>query len=495
MTPAIRILHLEDDIDDAEIILSKLKAEGLFSEIVRVETEKEFTEALDRGGFDIILADYSLPSYNGMSALEYAREKRPDLPFIFVSGAIGEERAISALTKGAVDYVLKNNLNRLVPAIRRALIEAKEISSRKLAERELKKSERKYKTLVENASDQIFMISRDCKVISANAAVLTVFGKKEHEIVGKHVMEIFQKDVAEKNIENLSIVFKTGRNLSLEEKLIISGLEFWSSSNLNPVKDENGEVTAVIGVVRDITARRQAEEEGRFAHEQMRKFAERLQEVREEERKKIAREIHDDLGGALTGMKIDFSMLQKEVVKINEESLKDAMLNRLSGTTELLDATIDKIRKIASNLRPGILDDLGIIAAMEWQLKDFQKHTDICCEWVSSVEHINMDDQQATALFRIFQEALTNVIRHANATELRVCMRVEENAYILEIEDNGLGITMDQIKNRKSLGLLSMRERTMTFGGSIFMEGRPGKGTKVTIEIPFKEIKNKASAL
>ena len=403
METALRILHLEDDKKDAELIASMLETEGLVADIVLVDTEQDYLSALDRSCFDIILADYNLPSYDGMFALHAAREKCSDIPFIFVSGAMGEELAIYALKKGATDYILKNNLKRLVPAVKRALIEAEEISNRKLAEGELIKSERKYKTLVENASDQIFMINKEFKLVSANAAVLMALGKKEHEVIGKHMTEVFPKEIAVKNTEHLGKVFKTGKNLSIEEKLIVSDREFWSSSTLNPVKDENGEVRAVIDVVRDITERKQAEEESRFAHEQMHKFAGRLQVVREEERKNISREIHDELGGALTGMKIDFTMLQREVGKINQESLKDALLNRMRDTMDLLDTTIEKIREIATNLRPGILDDLGIIAAMEWQLKDFQKHTNIRSEWISSVEHINMDDQQATALFRIFQ--------------------------------------------------------------------------------------------
>jgi PAS domain S-box-containing protein len=248
-----------------------------------------------------------------------------------------------------------------------------------------------------------------------------------------------------------------------------------------------------VAVFENITERKRAEEEIKHTHAQMRAFAGRLQAVREEERTQIAREIHDELGGALTGLKIEFSMLTRSVGKIKEASLKHHLLDRVYDTTKLIDKTIQTVRRIATELRPGILDDLGIIAALEWQLKDFQKRTGIRCEWISSEEQINMDEKQSTALFRIFQETLTNVARHAEATEVRIYLRTEANAYVLEVGDNGRGITIDKLEDTKSLGLLGMRERTLAFGGRIAVEGHPGRGTKVTVEIPFKEINNRTS--
>ena len=166
--------------------------------------------------------------------------------------------------------------------------------------------------------------------------------------------------------------------------------------------------------------------------------------------------------------------------------MKDSLLDQMHNTMKNIDKTMRTVRKIATELRPGILDDLGILAALEWQLKDFQKHTGIRCEWISSLENINLDEQETTALFRIVQETLTNVVRHAEATEVRVQLRKEANTYVLNVEDNGKGITKNNIDDKRSLGLLGMRERTLALGGRIDVEGHTGRGTKVTVEIPFK---------
>jgi len=220
----------------------------------------------------------------------------------------------------------------------------------------------------------------------------------------------------------------------------------------------------------------------------MRAFADRLQTVREEERAHIAREVHDELGGSLTGIKIDLSLLKKAAEEIKENSLKDPLLNQIHNTMKNIDNTIQTVRKIATELRPGILDDLGILAALEWQLDDFRQRTGINYEWISTQKKIRIDEQGATALFRIFQETLNNVFRHANATEVHVRLRKKSNMYILEVEDNGNGITEDKIDDKKSLGLLGMRERALAVGGRINVKGHLGKGTKVIVEIPVNQV-------
>jgi signal transduction histidine kinase len=152
--------------------------------------------------------------------------------------------------------------------------------------------------------------------------------------------------------------------------------------------------------------------------------------------------------------------------------------------TKAIDTTIHAVRRIAMELRPGILDDLGLIAALEWQLKDFEKRTGIRCEFFPPGEDISLDADLSTALFRIFQEALTNVVRHSGATEVRVRLRLDADSTTMEMEDNGKGIEKDKILSKESLGLLGMRERVQMFGGRITVTGTPGTGTKVTVEIP-----------
>jgi PAS domain S-box-containing protein len=238
---------------------------------------------------------------------------------------------------------------------------------------------------------------------------------------------------------------------------------------------------------RDITERKKTEKALRTSREQLRALAGRLQAVREEERTQIAREIHDELGGAFTGLKIDFSLLTRAALKIENGTVRASLLAGMDSMTKFIDATIHTVRRIAMELRPGVLDDLGLVAALEWQLKDFEKRTGIRCEFFPPVEDISFEADLSTALFRIFQEALTNVARHSGATEVRVRLCADADSSTLEIKDNGKGIEKEKTLSSKSLGLLGMRERAQMFGGRITVTGTPGIGTKVTVEIPPEE--------
>jgi signal transduction histidine kinase len=235
---------------------------------------------------------------------------------------------------------------------------------------------------------------------------------------------------------------------------------------------------------REEEERKQAEARLRVSREQLRALAGRLQAVREEERTNVAREIHDELGGALTGLKVDLSFLTKSASKIENEAVRTSLLTSTDSINKSIDTTINAVRRIAMELRPGVLDDLGLVAALEWQLKDFEKRTGIRSEFFPPVEEISFDADLSTALFRIFQEALTNVARHSGATEVRVRMDVEADSSTLEVEDNGKGIEKEKTLSSKSIGLLGMRERVQMFGGRFTVTGTPGKGTKVTVEIP-----------
>jgi PAS domain S-box-containing protein len=237
-------------------------------------------------------------------------------------------------------------------------------------------------------------------------------------------------------------------------------------------------------IYQDITELKQTEEALRASREQMRALAGRLQAVREEERTNIAREIHDELGGALTSLKIDFSLLTKSALKIENEAVRTSLLAGMDSMVKFIDATIHTVRRISMELRPGVLDDLGLVAALEWQLKDFEKRTGIRSEFIVPEEEISFDAELSTVLFRIFQEALTNVARHSGATEVRVRLRMDADSPTLEVEDNGKGIEKEKILSSKSLGLLGMRERAQMFGGRITVTGTPGIGTTVTVEIP-----------
>ncbi len=231
-------------------------------------------------------------------------------------------------------------------------------------------------------------------------------------------------------------------------------------------------------------ALRASEEELKLSQAQLRNLAAHLQSAREAERTHLAREIHDELGQYLTGLKIDVASLE-ELIKQRNPETEQALLRKLQAMSQLLDTTVQSVRKIASELRPAVLDSLGLLAAIEWQAEEFQRRTGIRCECFLTAEAVQLDRDGATAVFRILQESLTNVMRHANATRVSITFEQEAGYYLMEIKDDGGGIQADDLDKSDSLGVLGMKERAHLFGGSVSIHGEPGKGTTVAVEIPY----------
>jgi len=239
----------------------------------------------------------------------------------------------------------------------------------------------------------------------------------------------------------------------------------------------------MIGTGQDITERKRIETELKNSREQLRALSAHLQSVREQERTSIAREIHDELGQALTGLKMDLSWLQKN---LGQE--RKVLSKKLRTMSKLMDETVQTGRRISAELRPGALDDLGLAAAIEWQLQEFQTRTGIRCKLNSEVgEELDLGPDGSTAMFRIFQETLTNVARHAHASRVAVTLTQPEGSLLLRVRDNGRGITSTEIAHPQSFGLIGMQERIHLLAGEISIEGAPGKGTMVTVKVPLSQ--------
>jgi len=226
-------------------------------------------------------------------------------------------------------------------------------------------------------------------------------------------------------------------------------------------------------------ARQRLQEERQRSFDQLRALAARLESVREEERKRVAREIHDQLGQALTAIKLDLSSLVRGLPASHSPVLEKGI-----PLLRLVDETIQSVRRISAELRPGMLDDLGLAATVEWAAEEFATRTGTKCHLDLAAEQIAIDSETATAVFRIFQETLTNVARHANASEVSVRLAQEDGDLTLEVHDNGRGIGQDELAKASSLGILGMRERALLLGGTLTITGEPGKGTTVRIQIP-----------
>jgi signal transduction histidine kinase len=229
----------------------------------------------------------------------------------------------------------------------------------------------------------------------------------------------------------------------------------------------------VMGVGIDISDRVQYQKE-------LRALTLHLEKIREEERTIIAREIHDELGQQLTGLRMDLSW-----IKMKTESLP--IKNKIMDSIGLIDTTMKTVRRISTRLRPGILDDLGLIATLEWQMEEFQKRYDMPAHFETNVSRVDLDTEITTSVFRIFQESLTNIAKHSQANQISASITILENQLTLIITDNGIGFDSDMIKDKKTFGIIGMRERTLLMNGQLQIESQCDNGTVVKVIIPLNK--------
>ncbi len=232
----------------------------------------------------------------------------------------------------------------------------------------------------------------------------------------------------------------------------------------------------------EIAERRRVEQEVKRSHQELRNLSAHLQTVREEERKGLAREIHDELGQALTTLKLHLAVIKSDVQPTSAQAS-----DKITRLLELIDTTIKSVKRMIAALRPRLLDDLGLTAAIEWQAEEFQQRTGIYCKLSITPEEIKLDSEHSIALFRIFQETLTNISRHSKATAITVKLTEQDRAVELKVVDNGIGIKEDQLKNSKSFGLMGIRERASYWGGEVHIFGIKGEGTTVIVNLPNKK--------
>ena len=232
----------------------------------------------------------------------------------------------------------------------------------------------------------------------------------------------------------------------------------------------------------EIAERKMAEERLRESEIKLRALAARLISIREEERARIAREIHDELGQVLTSLKMDLTWLVKQL-----DPSEKPLLARADTMCRLIDSTVQVVRRMSTGMRPEILDDMGLVAAIGWQTKEFQKRLGIRCRAELPTQPTHLGNELSTAVFRIFQEILTNIARHAKATSVFVQLRISDERLSLKVTDDGVGMAESAVHARESLGLLGMQERAQLFGGQVSFQAAPGRGTTVSVLIPLSQ--------
>ncbi len=277
------------------------------------------------------------------------------------------------------------------------------------------------------------------------------------------------------------------RDHAFEFRMIAaSGQVVWLRDVVRVIAHE-GAARECVGVMFNVTSRREAEEDLRRSQRQLSDLSAHVEWAREEERRTISREIHDELGQALTALKMDLALLSSRVRGGGSGITSEALGERLRAMSDLTEDTIERVRRLARELRPGVLDDLGLEAAIEWQAQDFEARTGIACRVHSRLGDEKLARPLATAFFRTFQEALTNVARHAQAQGVEVGLHRTRDRLTLEVSDDGRGISEEAVAGAKSLGLLGMRERARRLGGQFAISGARGRGTTVTLSVPLPE--------
>lgn len=318
------------------------------------------------------------------------------------------------------------------------------------------------------------------KKIYGNLTEITGYSQEEllneivsfDKLVAKEDLEIFQY------FHNSSGFGQTTK--SIEYRIIRKDKnQLWVNEEFKISKNENNS-TLIQGILTNIDRRRTVENELKKSREQLQNLANHLELVREEERKDIAREIHDEIGHSLTALKLDINLLLKKRF-LREEALE----KKLNEMMVSIEHTIKTLQRISSQLRPSILDHFGLIAAIEWQAKEFQKQTGLRCKYLIPEEDIALSEHKSIAIFRIFQEALTNIARHSKATRVDVSLEIIDNNIELKVSDNGVGIKREILDDPNSLGILGMKERVNLIGGKISISSVLNVGTTVLINVPI----------
>jgi len=396
------------------------------------------------------------------------------------------------------------------------------VTEQKRSERALRESEERFRLVVQGVQEYgLFQLDSSGNVVSWNAGAARLMGYRAEEIIGKHFSVFYPKEEVLhcKPEHNLAEAARAGQTEEEGWRLRKDGSRFWANVLMTALRDAQGSLRGYAKLTRDMTERREREEaltrakellelrveqravvltrvndelrveiaERKHAEEQfketldqLRALAARLQSVREEERASIAREIHDELGQACTAIKMDLALIGRKITK------KQTQLRaKIESSMQVVDDMIVTLRRIASDLRPRTLDDLGLAAALEWQSQEFEKRSGIHCHLVLPLEPLNLDPERSTAIFRIFQESLTNVTRHAQATSVEARLEIAGGQLIFRVQDNGKGFDPEEAKAKKSLGLVGMQERAHLLSGEVSIEGIPGAGTTMILRIPL----------
>lgn len=489
----IRILLVEDNPGDAVLVQEFFDdVDVTIERLEHVTTLSAAIEKLETNPFDAVILDLGLPDGFGIECIRTIRAVARDVPIVVLTGVDENRLAVACIAAGAQDYLRKSSMR--AQDLQRA-VELAVARSHELAERNrVHTYQMQLAAIVESSSDAIFTCSSDGLVMSWNRGAEEILGYSRQEVLGQP-LEMFiepippvtnsasprttvaaDHDVAALGPTEIDCQTKAGKTVCLS--VVTSQLH-----------DLRGSVVGTAFTLRDVSELKRREHELHLRNaelsarnRQMRALAERLDSVREAERKRIAHAVHDELGQMLTGVKLDLRWIGRRLEPIELPAIAQIQA-RAQDAEKLVDTTISTIQRIAIDLRPSVLDAIGLSSAIRDEARRFEERTSILVE-VRTLDQRGPPPDVSTAFFRIFQELMTNIARHARATRVDVDLEEWRDVWLLRVIDDGIGIPMTAIENPAALGLLGIRERAAALGGAATFEKGPMEGTIATIIAP-----------
>jgi PAS domain S-box-containing protein len=362
----------------------------------------------------------------------------------------------------------------------------RDITKRRNMVEALRKSEALFRSILSASPDAIIVTDTVGRITKVSDSTVNMYGcQSDEEFIGHEIFEYLVPEDIKRAKEHFERIFDNPTGTVEYRFQLFNGTEIFAEVNADEMRNELGQAIGAVVIVRDISDRKLVEAELSNAQDELKKFASHLQNVREEERIGVAREIHDELGQILIAMKIDLGMLKKNVLNSIDNHAIANILTKFDDLFNLIDNTINTARRIMSNLRPEVLYLLGFIESAKLQTTNFAKKYNIECDFISSLNKLEIDTQQSVALYRILQESLSNIAKHSKATSVKVHLFIDDKKLILQITDNGIGFSKQQVIKQDAYGLIGMSERAFLLDGKFSISGQSGEGTTVKVEMPY----------
>lgn len=480
----VDILLVEDSASDALLIREA------FSDVTEFEPRLTRAELLSAAlaqaqttHCDVVLLDLGLPDARGLDTFRTFHREVPDIPVLVLTGLDDISVGLLAIQEGAQDYLLKREIEAsLLGRATRYAMERHRVAAA------LSASEERFQLAVSGAAAGLWDWNPQTGAVYFSPHFRKIMGHVDHELPNE--MQVHEDAVHPDDIgrvrEALKAHLEQRGAYDVEYRVRTpSGGFCWIQSRGQAMWNSAGEPYRMVGWIMDVTARKRDEDALRISREELRRLSTHIQRIREEEKARIARELHDDLGQQLTALKMTITMVE---AKLKVDAPASVAASPLSDVYASIDQLIDSVRRIAADLRPAMLDDLGLIPAIEWLVGEFSARYG-----VRVIDHIDasgiaFNRESGIEVFRMIQEALTNVARHSGATEVRLDMVRDEPNCVIRIDDNGRGTVRDTQPGRNSLGLLGMGERAARLQGKIHIDTAPGAGFSLTITLPLAAV-------